>query len=114
MFCDGKCEKGKKRCGLLYGIILEETVTGKVEEVQKCAFHHMADSFMRLEGGNIKLQAAVESSRNEKANGDNKLSSVVATGFIGMLHAMNENPEKFNRSLKILGNITTDKLIEED
>ena len=110
MFCDGRCEKGKKRCGLLYGIIMEETITGKVEEFEKCAFHHIIDSLVRLEKGDIRLQAAIESSRNENANADHKMSSIVATGFVGMLHAFNDDPDKFKNSLKLLNQIA----IKED
>ena len=114
MFCDGQCKKDNKICGLFYGIILQNNITGSIENIEKCAFHHIADSFMRLEQGNIKLQAAVESSRNEQANSDHKMSSIVATGFIGMLHAFNENPEKFKKSLKILNSvaISENKLLD--
>ena len=114
MFCDGICENKKKKCGLLYSVFMENTMTGQVEEVKKCAFLHMADSFQRLERGNINIQAAVESSRNEVANADNKMSSIIATGFIGMLHAFNENPEKFKKSLKILNSvaISENKLLD--
>ena len=113
MFCDGQCIKGKKTCGLLYSVFMENVMTKQVEEVKKCAFLHMADSFARLEGGNVRLQAAVESSRNEQANADHKSSSIMATGFVGMLHAMNENPEKFEKALKLLNAvaINEDKLL---
>ena len=112
MFCDGVCEKGKKKCGLFYSIFMENTISKKVEEVKKCVFLHMADSFMRLEHGDIRIQAAIESSRNERANADKKMSSVVATGFIGMLHAFDENPDKFKRSLNVLNSISNKKMLE--
>ena len=106
MFCDGKCFKGKKRCGLLYDIKMTNNLTNKDEIVQKCAFLHAADSQIRTEVSLLRIQKAVESSRNEQANGDHKISTVVATGFMGMLYAFNEDETKFKRSLKLLSNAT--------
>jgi hypothetical protein len=110
MFCDGKCIKGRKKCGLLYTLTFEETLTGKIENIEKCAFHFIIDSLVRIEKGDIRLQAAIESSRNENANADHKMSSIVATGFMGMLHAFNEDPDKFKNSLNILKQVA----IKED
>ena len=98
MFCKGKCDK----CGISYEIRMHNVVTQRDEIIKKCAFHHMADSYIRIEERLIGIQAAMESSRNEKANADNKMSSVVATGFIGMMHAFNEDKEKFRNTLKLL------------
>ena len=80
-------------------------MTNKDEIVKKCAFLHMADSYIRIEERLIGIQAAIESSRNEKANADNKVSSIVATGFIGMMHAFNEDKEKFKNALKLIEGI---------
>ena len=101
MFCKKKCDK----CGLSYEIRMHNTVLNKDEMVKKCAFIHMADSYIRIEERLIGIQAALESSRNEKANADNKMSSVVATGFIGMMHAFNEDKEKFKNALKLIEGI---------
>ena len=98
MFCKGKCDK----CGLRYEIRMHNVILNKDEIVSKCAFHHMADSYIRLEERLIGIQAAVESSRNETTNADNKMSSIVATGFVGMMHAFNEDKEKFRNTLKLL------------
>ena len=98
MFCKKKCDK----CGLSYEIRMHNTVLNKDEMVKKCAFLHMADSYIRIEERLIGIQAAIESSRNEKANMDNKMSSIVATGFVGMMHAVNEDKEKFRNTLKLL------------
>ena len=101
MFCKKKCDK----CGLLCEIRMHNTVLNKDEIVKKCAFLHMADSYIRIEERLIGIQAAIESSRNEKANADNKVSSIVATGFIGMMHAFNEDKEKFKNALKLIEGI---------
>ena len=101
MFCKKKCDK----CGLLYEIRMHNVVTQRDEIVKKCAFLHMADSYIRIEERLIGIQAAVESSRNEKADADNKMSSVVATGFIGMMHAFNEDKDKFKDVLKLIEGI---------
>ena len=101
MFCKSKCDK----CGLSYEIRMHNTMTNKDEIVKKCAFLHMADSYIRIEERLIGIQAAIESSRNEKANADNKVSSIVATGFIGMMHAFNEDKEKFKNALKLIEGI---------
>ena len=109
MFCDGICKKKNKKCGLLYEVIMEHNSpdgSKKIETVEKCVFHHILDSMNRQETGQIRIQQAVEDSRNEKANSDHKISSVVATGFMGMLHAFNEDAVKFKRSLKLLSRAT--------
>jgi len=102
MFCKkDKCDK----CGLLYEIRMHNTILHKDEIVKKCAFLHMADSYIRIEERLIGIQAAVESSRNEKADADNKMSSVVATGFVGMMHAFNEDKDKFKDAIRLIEGI---------
>ena len=102
MLCNGKCFKGNKKCGLYYEIRMHNILLKKDEIIEKCAFLHMADSYIRIEERLIGIQAAVESSRNETANADNKMSSIVATGFIGMMHAFNKDKTKFENSMKLL------------
>lgn len=97
-FCKGKCEK----CGLAYEILMLNNLTNKTETVKKCAFHHMADSYIRLEERLIGIQAAIEDSRNEKADADNKLSSILGIGLTGMMHAFNEDKTKFENAMKLL------------
>jgi len=101
MFCKKKCDK----CGLSYEIRMHNTMTNKDEIVKKCAFLHMADSYIRIEERLIGIQAAIESSRNEKANADNKLSSILGIGLTGMMHAFNEDKEKFKNTLKLIEGI---------
>jgi len=101
MFCKGKCDK----CGISYEIRLHNVILKRDELIKKCAFHHMADSYIRIEERLIGVQAAIESLRNEKADADNKMSSVVATGFIGMMHAFNEDKDKFKNVLKLIEGI---------
>ena len=94
MFCRGKCDE----CGLQLEIIMQNVMTQKPEQVKKCVFMHMIDSDIRIENALIRIQAAIENSRNEKAN----TSSIVAMGFVGMMHAVNEDKTKFQNVLKIL------------
>ena len=100
MFCDGVCEKKGKRCGLLYDVIMEHD--GKIETITKCAFHHMLDSEIRQEQGQIRIQASVEESRNQKAEDDNKISHIVGLGMTGMMHAVMGDKEKFENALKLM------------
>lgn len=81
---------------------MHNNLTNKAETVKKCAFHHMADSYIRIEERLIGIQAAIENSRNEKANADNKLSSIVGIGLTGMMHAFNKDKTKFENSMKLL------------
>ena len=101
MFCKNKCDK----CGLLLEIRMHNILLNKDEIVKKCAFLHMADSYIRIEERLIGIQAAVESSRNEKADADNRMSSVVATGFVGMMHAFNEDKDKFKDAIRLIEGI---------
>jgi len=102
MFCKkDKCDK----CGLLYEIRMHNTILHKDEIVKKCAFLHMADSYIRIEERLIGIQAAVESSRNEKADADNKMSSILGTGLLGMMHAFNEDKDKFKKTIRLLNNV---------
>lgn len=89
MFCNGECFKGKKKCGLLYEVIMNNIKTGQPETVQKCAFHHLLDSLLRQETGQVRLQAAVESERNEKARGDQKIVATISHGFDGLMQVAN-------------------------
>jgi len=111
MFCDGKCEyienNEQKRCGLLYEVIMEHVGPngGKnIETIKKCAFHFMIDSLHRQEQGQVRFQASMAASRNQKANDDNRSANIIAVGMMGLMHAFNEDPEKFRRTLKLLEN----------
>ncbi len=76
-----------------------------VNTVEKCAFHHILDSVVRQEAGQIRIQKSVEEGRNERANGDEKISQTVATGFIGLMRTINENPNVLSKTevLKKIG-----------
>ena len=89
MFCKGKCDK----CGLSYEIRMHNTMTNKDEIVKKCAFLHMADSYIRIEERLIGIQAAVESSRNEKVNGDEKIAQTIANGFLGVMQSVDNKKQ---------------------
>lgn len=81
MFCDGKCITKKKKCGLYYEVLLTNVKTNQLETVKKCVFHLLLDSSLRQETGQIRIQAATESSRNKKVLGDEKITSAITKGF---------------------------------
>jgi len=89
MFCNGECIKGKKKCGLLFEVIMQNTKTSQPETIQKCVFHHLLDSSIRQETGQIRLQAATESKRNEKAKGDKQIVSAISNGFNNLVQIAN-------------------------
>jgi len=113
MFCSGQCRKGKKRCGQLMDLIMETTLNGRIETIEKCCFHGILESLHRAEQADIRIQAAIESSRNENVNYSNKTAQTIATGFLGLIHTMDDSDKK-DRIIKILNNIDKDNLkIEE-
>ena len=109
MFCTGECKKIENnkevRCGLLYDIIMENVGPGGKkthENVQRCAFILMMESLARQEHGQIRIQAAVEDLRNEEAINETRTGSIVATGLMGMMHAVNDDKEKFEKCFAML------------
>lgn len=117
MFCNGECETIKDnkqlKCGLLFEVIMENKLEGKVETVKGCVFHHIMNSLARQEQGQVRIQASVESSRNQKAEDDNKLSTIVGIGLTGMMHAMVDDKEKFKKALEILGSANKQLKLEK-
>jgi hypothetical protein len=101
MFCNGVCHKGSRKCGLLLEITMQNDMTGEVQNEKVCAFTAMLHSMHRLEQGQVRLQAATESSRNEACNYSKKVADTVATGFLGMIHTLNDS-EKSDKMVKVL------------
>ena len=91
MFCDGKCTKGKKTCGLLMELVMENKKSGKVEVQKKCCLHAMVESLHRLEQGDVRIQAAVESSRNESVKMGTAVNQTIAEGFIGLINTAKDS-----------------------
>jgi len=89
MFCKGKCDK----CNLLYEIRMHNILLKKDEVVKKCAFLHMADSYIRIEERLIGIQASIESSRNEKVSGDEKIAQTIANGFLGVMQSVDNKKQ---------------------
>ena len=87
MFCDGKCVKGNKKCGLLVELVMEHGETKKVDIQTKCAMLGILESLHRQEQGSVRIQAAVESSRNESVKVGEKVTQVIAKGFGGLIDA---------------------------
>ena len=100
MFCDGKCEHKGKKCGLLTQLTMQNG--SEIKTFDMCIFKAILESQLRMEQGNIRLQAAVENSRNEKSKNDNEIIKTISSGFLGMIYSINENP-KTELALKKLG-----------
>jgi len=89
MFCKGKekCEK----CGHLKELIVQ--VDSKPQTIKKCVFEAMLDSLLRQEQSSIRIQAAIEHSRNQQNTDELETQKAVAHGFIGLIHTFQNNPE---------------------
>jgi len=87
MFCDGKCKKGSKKCGLLTEIIMEKK-DGDIKNEEMCVFQATLHSALRSEGQRDGLHAAENSTRNETAAGLERIKDVIGTGMIGMLKSV--------------------------
>jgi hypothetical protein len=93
MICDGKCKIEKeteegvvtKKCGLFRTVIFQNNLDGKTQEFEMCVFDAIMNSLHRQEQGQIRVQAAVESSRNENADGMAKAHDIIARGFLGLI-----------------------------
>src|SRR5210317_1480908 len=94
MFCDGNCKTKRKRCGMLLDVFLKNEVTGEQKVVEKCAILGIFESMTRQEQGQIRIQAAVESSRNENVKYLRKQDETLATGFLGLLHMAHDAHEE--------------------
>ena len=88
MFCKkGKCDK----CGLMAEYTMQKD--SNIETVRKCVFHAMFESMIRSEQADIRIQAAIEHSRNQQNTDELETQKAVAHGFIGLIHTFQQNPE---------------------
>jgi len=85
MFCDGKCKTKRKQCGLYITETLQEAVSGKVKNEEKCLFVAIYGSSIRIEQKLGGLHAAENSSRNEAVAQSQELKEVVTAGFVGLI-----------------------------
>jgi hypothetical protein len=99
MFCDGNCKKGNKRCGLLLDITMKEEVTGKIEVRQECALQAIFSSLARLEQAAVRIQAALESQRNESVNTGEDISRTIATGFLSLVQSSKGEKSRLEEAL---------------
>ena len=91
MFCTGECKKKNKKCGHLKELIVQ--VDSKPQTVEKCVFEAMLDSLLRQEQADIRIQAAIEHSRNQQNNDELEARKAIAHGFVGLIHTFQNNPE---------------------
>ncbi len=89
MFCKGKdkCEK----CGMMAEYTMQKD--SNIETVKECVFQAMFKSMIRQEQSNIRIQAAIEHSRNQQNTDELETQKAVAHGFIGLIHTFQNNPE---------------------
>ena len=88
MFCKKeKCDK----CGLMAEYTMQKD--SNIETVRKCVFHAMFESMIRSEQADIRIQAAIEHSRNQQNTDELETQKAVAHGFIGLIHTFQQNPE---------------------
>jgi len=83
---------------MLKELIVE--IDGKPQTIEKCVFEAMLDSQLRQEQSGIRIQAAIEHSRNQKNSDDLDIKRAVALGFIGVINSFQENPE-MNKNINL-------------
>jgi len=95
MLCDGQCRKKDKKCGLLEEMAHYGPNGAKVpgSEFDRCVFGAILDSIGTLSKDNIRIQAAIEHSRNQQNTDELETQKAVAHGFIGLIHTFQQNPE---------------------
>jgi hypothetical protein len=102
MFCNGKCKKGNKRCGLLLDVIMKNDMTGANKVIEQCAIIGVFESMVRQEQGQIRIQAAVESGRNENVKCLQSQDKTLATGFLGLLKYAQERDDEAMEHYKMI------------
>ena len=119
MFCDGKCKIEKeteegtivKRCGLFRELIMSNELTGEKKPIEMCVFDAMVNSLHRQEQGQVRMQAAVESSRNETVDSSLNTQKIIAEGFLGLIHEA-ENHRKLGELSNKIGKNQTEVVVE--
>ena len=91
MLCNGICKTKHKKCGLLKELIVK--IDSKTETIEKCVFGAMLDSMIRSEQADIRIQAAIEHSRNQQNTDELESRKAIAHGFVGLIHTFQNNPE---------------------
>ena len=94
MFCKGKDKCNK--CAHLKELIV--TVNSKPQTIKKCIFEAILDSMFRQEQADIRIQAAIESGRNQQNTDELETQKAVAHGFIGLIHTFQQNPEAIKQA----------------
>jgi hypothetical protein len=111
MFCDGNCKRGKKKCGLMLDVFMTNDVTGDKKVVEKCAIIGIFESMTRQEQGQIRIQAAVESGRNENVKCLRRQDETLATGFLGLLRLAQEREQEEPEQVEML-HVGDEEIIE--
>ncbi len=91
MFCDGECTKKNKKCGLFTTLTFQKGQE-EVKTIEDCVFTAILNSQLRQEKGNVRLQAAIESMRNEETKSSQNVNDTIAKGFIGLIKSNEAKP----------------------
>jgi hypothetical protein len=114
MFCNGICKKGNKRCGLSLDVFMKNDMTGSEKVIEKCAIIGIFESLVRQEQGQIRIQAAVESGRNENVRCLREQDKTLATGFLGLLKYAEDREEEAAKYYKMIEEEQKEKYIEAE
>ena len=95
MFCDGQCKTKKKRCGLLQEMAHFGPDGKKIvgSDYDRCVFGALLDATGTARQDNIRLQAAIEHSRNQQAIDGNRIVETIAQGMAGIIYTASQNPK---------------------
>lgn len=116
-FCNGKCKFEKeteegtitKKCGLYAELIWEDKIKGKTNTEEVCVLWAIMTSLHRLEQANVRLQAAVESHRNEAVKHSEDINKTLATGLLGLIQTARGKNKK---TVKLADKLEITKLEE--
>ena len=89
MFCNKNC----KKCNHYKELIIKHQ--GKPETIHKWVFEAIMDSLFRQEAANIRIQAAIESSRNEQVKLSNNISKTIAHGFLSLVKQIDDEKKEY-------------------
>ena len=89
MFCNKSCDK----CNHLKELIVE--IDNKPQTIKKCVFEAILDSLLRQEQGDIRIQASIESCRNEQVKQSQEMNNIIANGFLSLVSSVDESKKEY-------------------
>jgi hypothetical protein len=80
MFCDGKCIKGKKKCGLYWTVEFEDD-KGQRQTVERCGMIEHQLTLGKLSNQLLGIQQVLEKTRNNQETHFGTMYEMVRKGF---------------------------------